>query len=61
MILKDDAVAYKYKAKLVGQTEYSVEGFALPEDIIDIVRNLNEEFFEVEVKPLDEVPEDLKQ
>ena len=60
MILKDDAVAYKYTARIVGQTEVSTQGFALPEDIIDIADSLTQEFYEVQVEPLDEMPEDLK-
>jgi hypothetical protein len=60
MILKDGAVAYKYTAKLAGQTEVSAQGFALPEDIVDIADSLTQEFFEIEVEPLDEMPEELK-
>jgi hypothetical protein len=60
MILKDGAVAYKYEARVPGQTEISVKGFALPEDIIDITDSLTQEFYEVQVEPLDEMPEDLK-
>jgi hypothetical protein len=60
MILKDGAVAYKYEARVPGQTEVSVSGFALPGDIIAIADNLTQEFYEIEVEPLDEVPEDLK-
>jgi hypothetical protein len=59
MELKDGAVAYKYTAKLAGESEVSAQGFALPEDIIDIADSLNQEFFQVEVEPLDEMPEEL--
>jgi hypothetical protein len=59
MELKDGAVAYRYTAKLAGETKVSAQGFALPEDIIDIADSLNQEFFQVEVEPLDEMPEEL--
>ena len=57
--LDDKAVAYAYVAKTL-EGDVASEGYALPENIMRIHKNLTADFLEVEITPLYEMPEELK-
>lgn len=57
--LDENAVAYSYVAKTL-DGDVASEGYALPVNIMRVHKNLTADFLEVEITPLYEMPEELK-